>query len=36
MSNFRNVCRITVFSIQEYSNFTGIICAESSVASIDE
>jgi len=33
-SNFRNVCRITVFSIQEYSNFIGIICAESSVASI--
>jgi len=24
-SNFRNVCCITVFSIQEYSSFTGAI-----------
>jgi len=31
---FVNVCRITVFSIQEYSSFTGVICAE-SVASAD-
>jgi len=23
-SNFRNVCCITVFSFQEYSNFTGV------------
>jgi len=32
---FVNVCRITVLSIQEYSSFTGAICAESSVASAD-
>jgi len=32
---FVNVCRITVFSIQEYSSFIGVICAESSVASAD-
>jgi len=25
-SNFRNMCFITVFSIQEYSSFTGIMC----------
>jgi len=31
---FVNVCRITVFSIQEYSSFTGVICAE-SVTSAD-
>jgi len=31
---FVNVCRITVFSIQEYSSFTGIICTE-SVTSAD-
>jgi len=28
-SNFIDVCCITVFSIQEYSSFTGVICAES-------
>jgi len=28
-------CCITVFSIQEYSRFTGVICAE-SVANTDE
>jgi len=32
---FVNVCRITVFSIQEHSSFTGVICAESAVASAD-
>jgi len=35
-SNFRNACCITVFSIQEYSNFIGIMCAVSTVASIVE
>jgi len=25
-SNFRNVCWITVFSIEEYNSFTGVIC----------
>jgi len=33
-SNFINECRITVFSIQEYSSFTGVIRAESVVSSI--
>jgi len=28
-SNFIDVCCITVSSIQEYSSFTGVICAES-------
>ena len=31
---FNIVCRITVFSIQEYSSFTGVIYAE-SVTSTD-
>jgi len=35
-SNFRNVCCITVFSIQKYSSLIGVMCRVSTVASTVE